>query len=79
MPKSLRRVIQIGFNKTGTSSLGKFFAKNGYKTIGSRKADQIWANLQASRPAFDGLHFDLAQDFENHAKGIYISHYFKDI
>lgn len=79
MPKSLKRVIQIGFNKTGTSSLGKFFAQNGYKTIGSRKADQIWCNLQESKPAFDGLTFDLAQDLENHSKGIYISNYFKDI
>lgn len=74
-----RRVIQIGFNKTGTSSLGKFFAQNGYNVIGSGKTNQIWANLQESKPAFEGLFFDLAQDLENHAKAIYISRYFKDI
>ena len=79
MSKSLRRVVQIGFNKTGTSSLGKFFAQNGYEIIGSRKADQVWSNLQASKPAFDGLNFDLAQDLENHSKTIYIINYFKNI
>jgi hypothetical protein len=79
MPKKKNRVIQIGFNKTGTSSLGKFFTQNKYSVIGSRRTDEIWANLQASKPAFTGIEFDLAQDLENHAEGIYISRYFKDL
>ena len=79
MPKGKKRVIQIGFNKTGTSSLGKFFAKNNYRVIGPKRALRVWSNLQASRPAFEGLNFDLAQDLEDHASGIYISNYFKQI
>lgn len=79
MSKGKKRVIQIGFNKTGTSSLGKFFAKNNYRVIGPKRALRVWSNLQASRPAFEGLNFDLAQDLEDHASGIYISNYFKQI
>ena len=79
MSKEKKRVIQIGFNKTGTSSLGKFFVKNKYRIIGSKSASHVWSNIQASRPAFEGLDFDLAQDLENHASGIYISNYFKQL
>ena len=66
------KVIQIGFNKTGTSSLGAFFKRNGYRIIGSWKAKHIHDNLNNGKKAFKDLSFDLAQDLEDHSLGIYI-------
>ena len=71
--RSKPHVIQIGFNKTGTSSLGKLFKKNNY-TVGSVKfAKIIQLNIINKVPPYKGLeHIDLFQDVENHKKGIYI-------
>ena len=77
--QSLKRVIQIGFNKIGASSLGRFFAKNNYRVIEPKRALRVWSNLQASRPAFEGLSFDLAWDLEDHVSGVHISNCFKRI
>ena len=71
--RSKPHVIQIGFNKTGTSSLGKLFKKNNY-TVGSVKfAKIIQLNIINKVAPYKGLeHIDLFQDVENHKKGIYI-------
>jgi len=66
------KIIQIGFNKTGTSSLATFFKINGYKVIGPLMAKTVDDNLKNGKKAFDGLTFDLSQDLENHSSGIYI-------
>ena len=74
MCKSLKKskIIQVGFNKTGTSSLATFFKANGYKVIGPLMASKVDTNLKDGKNAFEGIDFDLSQDLENHAKGIYI-------
>ena len=61
------KIIQIGFNKTGTSSLATFFKINGYKVIGPLMAKTVDDNLKNGKKAFDGLTFDLSQDLENHS------------
>lgn len=66
------KILQIGFNKTGTSSLATFFKVNGYKVIGPAMAKLVDENLRNGRCAFEGITFDLSQDLENHASGIYI-------
>lgn len=66
------KILQIGFNKTGTSSLATFFKINGYKVIGPLMAKKIDKNIKEGKRAFDGINFDLSQDLENHASGIYV-------
>lgn len=74
------KVIQIGFNRTGTSSLAQFFKLNGYKVIGhARCAKAILRNLENNQTPFSNLDFDLAQDIEDHKNGIYIYNYYKQI
>jgi hypothetical protein len=79
MQNPLPRVVQIGFNKTGTSSLGRFFKQNGYSVASVSQACQIMENINACVPAFQGLEFNLYQDLENHRKGVYVYNYFKEI
>ena len=72
-------IIQIGFNKTGTSSLARYFKINGYKVIGNASvASRIHNNIIEKRLPFNGLDFDLAQDLENHKLGIYSYNYFRE-
>lgn len=74
------KVIQIGFNKTGTSSLARFFSNSGFKVVGhSRYANKIIANIRQEQPPFQGLDFDLAQDLEDHKNNLYIQDYYKEI
>ena len=74
------KVIQIGFNKTGTSSLAKFFKNNGFNVVGhSRYANKISENIHQGQPPFQGLDFDLAQDLEDHRNNLYIQDYYKEI
>jgi len=77
----MAKVIQLGFNKTGTSSLGAFFKKNDFKVISNVKhARIVYKNIQENLPAFSGIEdFDLAEDLEDHRQGIYISKYFRRI
>ena len=56
------KILQIGFNKTGTSSLATFFKVNGYKVIGPVMAKLVDENLRNGRCAFEGISFDLSQD-----------------
>jgi len=71
------RVFQIGFNKTGTTSLARFFKKNGYVVVGGEVATRVYKNMQKRRKLFHGIDFDLAQDIENHKRGIYIYEHFE--
>lgn len=74
------RVVQIGFNKTGTTSLGRFFKQNGYVVRSIGMVEKIKRNLQSGRHAFAGLpHFDLAQDLEDHGRGTYIYQHYEEI
>ena len=74
------KVLQIGFNKTGTSSLAKFFKINGFNVIGhSRSANKIIANIQNNQAPFHNLDFDLAQDLEDHKNNLYIQNYYQEI
>ena len=73
------RVFQIGFNKTGTSSLARFFRKNGFKVAGSEIVLPVHSNIQEQRDPFHDISFDLAQDLEDHKLGIYIYEYFEMI
>ena len=71
------KVFQIGFNKTGTTSLARFFKTNGYKVAGGEIAIKAHKNIQKQRDPFHKLEFDLAQDVENHKLGIYIYEHFE--
>nr|WP_115094656.1 sulfotransferase [Synechococcus sp. UW106] len=74
------KIIQIGFNKTGTSSLARFFSNNGFKVVGhSRYANKIINNIHQDQPPFQGLDFDVAQDLEDHKNNLYIQDYYKEI
>ena len=74
------KVIQIGFNRTGTSSLAKFFNINGFSVAGhARCANKILANINNNRLPLDNLSFDLAQDLEDHKNNIYIQDYYQEI
>lgn len=74
------KVIQIGFNRTGTSSLAKFFNINGFNVAGHAKcANKILTNINNNRLPFHDLDFDLAQDLEDHKNNIYIQNYYKEI
>ena len=79
MKRSKPRVIQLGFNKTGTTSLEKLFRSNGYKTAGYKHcASQIQNNIQNKNHPFESMDdVDLFQDMENHQKGIYIYNHFE--
>jgi hypothetical protein len=54
------KVIQIGFNKTGTTSLARFFKKNGYAVVGGEVAIRVQKNIDKQRKPFKGIDFDLA-------------------
>ena len=71
------KAIQIGFNKTGTTSLARFFKNNGYTVAGGEIAIKAFRNIQEQRDPLHNLEFDLAQDIENHKLGIYIYNYFE--
>ncbi len=72
-------IIQLGFNKTGTSSLARYFKDSGYKVIGNASvASQIHSNIQEKNLPFMGLEFDLAQDLEDHKHGIYSYNYYRE-
>ena len=71
------KVFQIGFNKTGTTSLARFFKNNGYNVAGGEIAIKAYKNIQKQRDPFFKVDFDLAQDIENHKLGIYIYEYFE--
>jgi|694.fasta_scaffold112905_6 hypothetical protein len=71
------KVIQIGFNKTGTTSLARFFKKNGYAVVGGEVAIRVQKNIDKQRKPFKGIDFDLAQDLENHRLGIYVYEQFE--
>ena len=74
------KVIQIGFNKTGTSSLAKFFKINGFNVLGhARCARKIIDNINNQQKPFHGLDFDLAQDLEDHKNNLYIQDYYQQI
>ena len=78
--RSRPHVIQLGFNKTGTSSLGKLFKSNNYSVGSVRLAKQIKQNIDKNIAPYTGLEtIDLFQDVENHNKGIYIYEYFEFI
>ena len=54
----VKKVFQIGFNKCGTRSITRFFEKNGLPAIhwqGGRPALRIQSNVEAGRPALEGL------------------------
>ena len=78
--RSRPHVIQLGFNKTGTSSLGRLFKSNNY-TVGSvRLAKLIKKNIDQKIAPYSGMEsIDLFQDVENHKKCIYIYEYFETI
>ena len=40
------KVFQIGFNKTGTTSLARFFKNNGYNVAGGEIAIKAHKNIQ---------------------------------
>jgi hypothetical protein len=74
------KVIQIGFNRTGTSSLAKFFNINGYNVAGHAQcANKVLNNIKNNRLPFQNLDFDLAQDLEDHKNNIYIQNYYQEI
>ncbi|MBM5816965.1 MAG: Nif11-like leader peptide family natural product precursor [Cyanobacteria bacterium K_Offshore_surface_m2_239] len=73
------KVVQIGFNKTGTTSLAHFFRQNNYKTKGVEASLLIFKNLQADSDPFFGMNADLYQDLENHNLGIYIWRRYREL
>lgn len=78
--RSKPHVIQLGFNKTGTSSLGKLFRSNNYCVGSVKLANQIKQNIDRKIAPYSNLeHVDLFQDVENHKKGIYIYEHFEVI
>ncbi len=80
MSDSRPKVVQIGFNKTGTSSLGRFFKQNGYKVGGGvGPAQKILENINASKPPLLDINIDVLQDLEDHKNGLYAAKYYKEI
>lgn len=74
MDRKKPRVIQIGFNKTGTTSLKYLFKTNGYTTSGGRSfAKKIQSNIISNTHPYEGFdEIDLFQDVEDHSNSIYI-------
>jgi len=78
--RSKPHVIQLGFNKTGTSSLGKLFRSNNYSVGSVKLANQIKQNIDRQIAPYTNLeNIDLFQDVENHKRGIYIYEHFEVI
>lgn len=78
--RSRPHVIQLGFNKTGTSSLGRLFRSNNYSVGSVKLAKQIKQNIDRHIAPYSNLeNIDLFQDVENHKQGIYIYEHFEVI
>lgn len=75
------KVLQIGFNKTGTTSLTKFFKKNGYTTAGPGKtAIRMVNNIKQGIDPFDGMEdIDLFQDQEYIPHKVFAWRFYKEI
>jgi hypothetical protein len=81
------RIIQIGFNRCGTSSLNYFFMQHGFKCIhwdDGNIARTIKRNCYLNKPVLEGYEdYNFISDMElvNDTEGIILAHmdYFKEI